>query len=107
MQPPIRKDRFALVALFFILAATAPMLTRANFPVVAPYVPPFFLSSLALLTVGKLLFVWRTDRILKWFIPAASSGSLGARELRDVKIGAGILSVLVAVLTILWVRSWP
>jgi hypothetical protein len=104
MQSPIRKDRFAFVALVFILATAAPVLTRVTFPAVTPYVPPSLLSSLALLTVAELLFVWRTDRILQWLRPGASGGSLGAREL---KIGAGVSSVLVAMLTIFWVRSWP
>lgn len=107
MQSPIRKDRFALAALVFILAAAAPVLTRVTFPAATPYVPPSLLSSLALLTVAEFLFVWRTDRILQWLMPGASGESLGARELQRIKIGAGISSVLVAVLTIFWVRSWP
>jgi hypothetical protein len=107
MQPPIRKDRLALVALIFLLAAAAPSLIGVTFPAAAPYMPPFFLSSLTLLTVVKFLFVWRTNRLLLWLRQDASIGRPGAKELRDIKIGVGVSSVLVVVLTILWVHSWP
>jgi hypothetical protein len=43
MQPPIRKDRLALVALILLLAAAAPSLIGVTFPAAAPYMPPFFL----------------------------------------------------------------
>lgn len=107
MQPPIRKDRLALVVLIFALAAAAPSLIGVTFPAAAPYMPPFFLSSLALLTAVKLLLVWRANRLPLWLRPDASSGRPGAKELRNIKIGVGVSSVLVVVLTILWVSSWP
>jgi len=46
MQPPVRKGRLALVSPVFILAATAPMLARANFPAESPCVPPILYIDL-------------------------------------------------------------
>lgn len=107
MQTAIRRDRLVQLGLAFLFAAAAPLLARMLFPSAAPYVPPFVLSSLVLLTTADLLLLWRPVQVAAWFCHGNVAVILGVRELRLAKYSFCAGMVVVVALAVTWVRSWP
>ena len=106
MQNAIRRDRLAKVALVVVLAAAAPLIVGLLFPPAAPYVPPFALSFLVLLTAADILLLWRTEQVVEWIRPGGVVGSLRAKERRLAKVSAFTGIVVVLAFASVWVRSW-
>jgi hypothetical protein len=108
MFPPalIRRRTFQALALVFALAGAPPVAAQFA-PSLAPYVPPFLLSSLVLISVAQALVVWRTQWVLAKLFPGQqlSAPSLSASQRRAASAGAALGVLVSLVLVVFWVHS--
>lgn len=81
-----------------------PEVTERYAPSVARYVPPFFLTLLALLSLAYALLVWRTRRVLDWLFPGCAMllPAWSRREKMGQSVSAWTGVLVSAALFVLW-----
>ena len=102
----LRRRGLQAASLVLVLAA-APPAAEMFAPAVAPYVPPFILSSLMALTVGYALLVWCPRKVLAALFPGheAAAPVLSAIDRRNANISAIVGLVVVFVFAVIWLRT--
>ena len=108
IAPELIRRRVVQACLLFVALAAAPSIASSLVPSVAPYFPPFMLSSLVAFSVADALLVWRTH----WFVAKLFPGQelptplpFSPQERRSMAVSACVGLVLSLALAVVWLRS--
>lgn len=102
----LRRRGLQVASLVLVLAA-APTAAEMFAPALAPYIPPFVLSLLVILTGGYVLLVWRPRAVVAALFPRHEDSTpvLSALDRRNANISAIIMLAVTFIFTVFWLGT--